>query len=178
MQSIITSIIVAVGLSMDAFSLSILYGTLGLSIRKIILLSVVVGVFHFFMPIIGNLFGSLITKYISVNLDIVVGLIFLVIAGEMIMSLFKKEEVKSITGIASLLLFGFTVSIDSFSVGIGLKALTNDIILTVSIFSIISLLFTFTGLLIGKKLNDVFGRIATMIGGFILIGLGYVYIFL
>ena len=71
MQSIITSIIVAVGLSMDAFSLSILYGTLGLSIRKIILLSVVVGVFHFFMPIIGNLFGSLITKYISVNLDIV-----------------------------------------------------------------------------------------------------------
>lgn len=177
MQSIITSIIVAVGLSMDAFSLSILYGTLGLSRNKIIILSLVVGVFHFFMPVLGNILGSIIVKYIHLNLDILVGIIFLVIAIEMIISLFKEEEIKSITGIGSLLLFGFTVSIDSFSVGIGLKALSNNILLSVSIFSLVSFLFTFVGLLIGKKLNDIFGYIATMIGSIILIVLSLMYVF-
>ena len=177
MQSIITSIIVAVGLSMDAFSLSILYGTLGLHRKKIIILSLVVGMFHFFMPVFGNLLGNFIIKILSVDLDILVGIIFLVIGIEMVVSLFKDEEIKSISSFSNLILFGFTVSIDSFSVGIGLRAISSSILLTVSIFSIISFLFTLIGLIIGKKLSDMFGKIATIIGSIILIILGIVYVF-
>ena len=177
MQSIITSILVAVGLSMDAFSLSILYGTLGLQRKKIIILSSVVGMFHFFMPVFGNLVGNLIIKILPVDLDILVGIIFLVIGIEMIISLFKDGEIKSISGLGNLILFGFTVSIDSFSVGIGLGAISSNILLTVSIFSTVSFIFTFVGLLIGKKLSDMFGKIATAIGSVILLTLSIVYIF-
>lgn len=177
MQTMLTVILVAVGLSMDAFSLAILYGTLGFSKRRIIGLSLVVGVFHFFMPLLGSLIGSFLLNFLPINQDLIVGVIFLVIAIEMIISTFKEEEIMNIIGIGSLLLFGFTVSIDSFSVGIGLLAISSNYLVTVSIFSMISAIFTFLGLVIGKKLNCVFGKYATWIGSAILIVLSIVYIF-
>ena len=51
MIQIITIIMVAIGLSMDAFSLAILYGTLSFDKKKSLTLSGSVGVFHFFMPL-------------------------------------------------------------------------------------------------------------------------------
>lgn len=177
MQSLITIILVAVGLSMDAFSLSILYGTLGFSKKRVIGLSLVVGIFHFFMPLIGSVVGSALLHFLPVDQDLIVGIIFMVIAIQMISSTSKEEEIMNIIGIGSLLLFGFTVSIDSFSVGIGLSAINSNYLLVVSIFSIISTVFTFLGLMIGHKLNDKFGKISTWIGSIILIVLAIIYMF-
>ena len=56
---------VGIGLSMDAFSLSLIYGTYGLGKRNEIILSVIVGLFHFFMPLIGYLFGRSFASVIS-----------------------------------------------------------------------------------------------------------------
>lgn len=177
MQNIIAVFLVAIGLSMDAFSLSILYGTLGFSKRRVIGLSLVVGIFHFFMPLFGSVVGVALLHFLPVDQDLIVGVIFMVIAIEMTLSTFKEEEIMNIVGLSSLLLFGFTVSIDSFSVGIGLLAISSNCLVTVSVFSIISATFTFLGLLIGKKLNIVFGKYATWIGSVILIVLSLVYIF-
>lgn len=177
MQSLITIILVAVGLSMDAFSLSILYGTLGFSKKRVIGLSLVVGIFHFLMPLIGSVVGSALLHFLPVDQDLIVGIIFMVIAIQMISSTSKEEEIMNIIGIGSLLLFGFTVSIDSFSVGIGLSAINSNYLLVVSIFSIISTVFTFLGLMIGHKLNDKFGKISTWIGSIILIVLAIIYMF-
>lgn len=47
----ISVIMIAIGLSMDAFSLAILYGTLNFTKRKTLTLATCVGVFHFFMPL-------------------------------------------------------------------------------------------------------------------------------
>lgn len=177
MQSIITIFLVAIGLSMDAFSLSIVYGTLGFTKKRVIALSSIVGIFHFFMPLLGSAIGAVILHFIPVDQDLIVGVIFMVIAIQMIMSTCKSEEIMNIVGIGSLLLFGFTVSIDSFSVGIGLSAISNNHLLSVTIFSIISALFTFFGLIIGNKLNSVFGKISTWIGSIILIILSLIYMF-
>lgn len=177
MQGIITIVLVAIGLSMDAFSLSILYGTLGLTKKRALALSSIVGLFHFFMPLLGTCIGVAIMHFIPVDQDLIVGIIFMIIAIQMIMSTTKDEEIMNIVGIGSLLLFGFTVSIDSFSVGIGLSAISDNYLLAVSIFSMVSALFTFLGLLIGYKLNKAFGTISTWIGSIILIILSIVYIF-
>lgn len=177
MYNIMAIFLIAIGLSMDAFSLSILYGTLGFSKKRVIGLSLIVGIFHFFMPLLGSVVGGAIIHFLPVNQNLIVGVIFMVIAVEMIVSTFKEEEVMNIVGLGSLLLFGFTVSIDSFSVGIGLLVISNNYIVAVSIFSIISALFTFLGLIIGKKLNSVFGKYATWIGSLILIVLSVFYIF-
>ena len=60
-----------------------------------------------------------------------------------------------------ILLFALAVSLDSFSVGIGLKALTNNYIIAVTIFSLTSFIFTYIGLLLGKKINTLIGTYKT-----------------
>ncbi len=78
--------------------------------------------------------------------------------------------------IKEMILFGLAVSLDSFSVGIGLEALTKNYILSISMFSLSSFIFTYIGLTIGKKINNLIGQISTLIGGLILIFIGLTYI--
>lgn len=175
-MSIITIIIIAVSLSMDAFSLSLAYGTLNLEKKYIKQLSTIVGIYHFIMPLLGLTIGNILLKIIPIKTDIIVCIVLTFIGLEMMIDTFKKEEEVKIMNIKELLLFGLAVSLDSFSVGIGLKALTNNYILCVSIFSISSFIFTYIGLILGKKINNLIGKISTIIGGTILIIIGIIYI--
>ena len=175
-MQLITIIIIAVSLSMDAFSLSLAYGTLNLEKKYIQQLSTIVGIYHFFMPLIGLTIGKIILNLIKINPDIIVCIVLSFIGLEMLIDSFKKEEQVKIMTIKELILFGLAVSIDSFSVGIGLKALTDNYILCVSIFSLSSFIFTYMGLILGKKINNLIGKISTIIGGIILITIGIIYI--
>ena len=51
-------ILIGISLSMDAFSLSLAYGTLNIKNRNINLLTLIVGLYHFFMPLIGMFVGK------------------------------------------------------------------------------------------------------------------------
>ena len=166
----------AVGLSMDAFSLSLIYGTLNMSKKTNRSMSIMVGIFHFFMPILGYFLGTIILKYIPVNPDTLVGIIFIILSIEMMISLTKDEQVKILTSFLSVCFFAFTVSIDSFSVGIAFGTLKNNIYISSIIFSVISALFTYTGVTLGKKLVKNFGGISTLIGSIILLFLGISYL--
>ena len=86
-----------------------------------------------------------------------------------------KEEVKKLS-ILEMIMFGLAVSIDSFSVGIGLNNISNNLIMCSSIFSIISFIFTFIGLQLGNKLNQMIGKMSTIIGGIALIIFGIFYL--
>lgn len=175
-MSLFIIFILAVGLSMDAFSLAMLYGTLDLKSNMRKLMSVMVGIFHFFMPLLGHQIGELILKVIKVNPDILVGIIFIILGLEMLLSLKKEEKVKILTGLFSVILFAFTVSIDSFSIGIGFGVANVKVLVPCIIFSITSAIFTYAGVLLGKKLSDRFGSITTLIGSIILIILGISYL--
>lgn len=176
-MSLAMSIIIGISLSMDAFSLAMIYGTLKLDKKIIINLSLAVGIFHFIMPQIGFAIGKLILNVIPIEPDTLVGIIFLFISLQMFSSLFKKEEVSMLKGPLSLILFAFTVSIDSFSVGLGLSGLTNNVHLQGVIFSLISFLFTYLGLNLGTKLATKFGNITTLIGSILLFILSIEYLF-
>ena len=149
MFNLFTLFLVAIGLSMDTFSLSIVYGTIGLTKKKIWLLSIIVGLFHFVMPFLGNSIGSIVLSKLPFNPDIVVGIIFILIALEMFGG---DDEVMPLDKIGAFLIFGFSVSLVSF-------------------------LFTYIGLKFGKFLNDKFGKYAVFLGAVILIILGLFYIF-
>ena len=94
----------------------------------------------------------------------------------MIISSFKNKEEKFLLSIPGYLLFGLSVSIDSLTTGIGLPAITDKYILSASVFSVTSLLFTFLGLNLGNILNKKYGKISTIIGGIILLVIGLLYI--
>ena len=169
-------IIIAISLSMDAFSLALAYGTLNLNKKDIYKLSLVVGIYHFIMPLLGLFLGNIILKYVS-NPNIIVFLILFIIGIEMIYETFKEEDIKNIVGFKQILLFGLAVSIDSFSAGIGLNVISNNYLYCSTIFSIFSLSFTYLGLILGKKINNIIGKTSTIIGGLVLIIISFIYLF-
>ena len=166
---------IAISLSMDAFSLALAYGTISLTKREINTLSIIVGVYHFIMPILGMMFGKFITNLTHIGGDLIVLIIFCFIGINMIIGSFKDDNKISKMKISEMILFGLAVSIDSFSVGIGINSISDNILLCSTIFSIISGFFTYIGLLLGNKLNQLIGKISTIVGGFALIIIGIIY---
>lgn len=171
-----TVLLVAISLSMDTFSLSLSYGMFNIKKKEILKISLTVGLFHFFMPILGNCCGNIIIDVLPIELKLLMGIIFLSISFNILLSLFKKEELKPINNIIDIIIFSFTVSIDSFSTGIGLNIFNMSHILISLIFMIVSFLFTFIGLSLGKVLHEKIGKIAEIIGIVILISLSIFYI--
>lgn len=175
-MSILVVFIIAVSLSMDAFSLSLAYGTLNLEKKYMHLLSIIVGIYHFFMPLIGLCVGNTVLSIIKINPNIIVFLVLCFIGIQMIIDSFKNEKLVKLVKLKDLLLFGLAVSIDSFSVGIGLNTITDNYLLSVTIFSLSSFTFTYIGLLLGKKISEIIGKLATIIGGIVLIIIGIIYV--
>lgn len=175
--NLLTILLIAVSLSMDAFSLSLLYGTQDINKRDKIILSVIVGIYHFIMPMIGLSIGKFLTSKLITNTNILVGIILSLIAIEMIISSFTKKEENLLLSLPGYLIFGLSVSIDSFTTGIGLPAITYRYILSALIFSLTSFSFTFLGLNLGNLLNKKYGKISTIIGGTILLIIGIIYVF-
>ena len=166
-------LIIAVSLSMDAFSLSLAYGTLGMSNTDKAKLSFITGIFHFFMPLFGLLFGKLILKYFIVDMDIIVMLILGFIGINMIMSSFKNDEVLEKP---KFFLFALAVSLDSFSVGITLTEICKNIVIGPLMFALVSFAFTLIGLILGNKIERLVGKLSTIIGGIVLVFIGVLYV--
>ena len=88
-MAIIMVLIVAVSLSMDAFSLSLAYGTLNFPKKNIMLLSIIVGLYHFFMPILGMHVGNIIISILPIKPSTLVFIVLFFIGIEMIIESLK-----------------------------------------------------------------------------------------
>ena len=82
MASFFTILLIGISLSMDAFSLALVYGIAGISDHKKIMLSIIVGLYHFIMPLIGVTLGMVIDNII--NLHIVASIILIYIGIDLI----------------------------------------------------------------------------------------------
>lgn len=172
-----TIILIAISLSMDAFSLSLVYGTLNLDKKYIYKLSLTVGIYHFFMPIFGSIFGNFIEKIFLMNSNLLIFLVLNIIGIEMIIESFKGDKEIKIMKLIEIILFGLAVSVDSFSLGIGLNNIVSNIYITSFTFALTSCFFTYIGLIFGKKINLLVGKISTILGGIVLIFIGFIYLF-
>ena len=175
-MSLIIVFIVAVSLSMDAFSLSLAYGTLNMSKRQIEILSVIVGIYHFIMPLIGMYIGESIISYLPIMPYTLVFIVLFLIGVQMLIESFKEDKNIKELNILEMLLFGLAVSIDSFTLGLGLRVIYKIPIISALIFMITSLVFTYLGLKTGKKINEKIGKISTILGGITLIIIGIIYV--
>lgn len=168
MSSFFTILLIGISLSMDAFSLSLIYGMIGISNRKKYYLSIIVGIYHFFMPLIGLIIGTFIDHISFINLNLIAAIILIFIGANLIISNLKAEEPLSVSK-TGLLMFGLSVSIDSLTVGIGLKAITDSYFLASIVFSICSATFTYSGLVLGNIIGNRIGTYSKIVGGVILI---------
>lgn len=167
---------VGIGLSMDTFSLSISLGTTNPSLKKVIETSLLVGLFHFFMPILGSIIGIFLTP-MAIKGNLITGIIFLFLAIQMYLSRNNEEKIPFLNFLNQLL-FAFTVSIDSFSVGIAFGITRESVLISSSVFLLVSTLFTGIGLLLGRFLATKSSKISLFIGISILIIIGLKYIFI
>jgi len=162
-----------IGLSMDTFSLSLSLGTTNPSNKNIIKTSIIVGIFHFIMPLLGYFIGNSFRYRIN-YINILTFILFLVLAIELYKS--RDEDKTSILNNLTILLIAFSVSIDSFTVGIAL-GLNNEIItLSSLIFSLCSFIFTYLGFILGKKLKYKYKRSSTYLGIILLLIVAFKYL--
>ena len=167
-------IIIAISLSMDAFSLSLAYGTR--NIKNINIITITVGLYHFFMPLLGMNVSKKIIDLLPIKPTTLVFIVLFLIGIEMIIETFKEEKEVKKMNIIEIIIFGLAVSIDSFSVGLSLKTIYKYPIVSSITFSISSMIFTFLGLKLGKYINKKIGSISTILGGITLIIIGVIYI--
>ena len=153
---------------MDAFSLSLVYGMIGMNQKQKTFLSLIVGIYHFIMPLIGLIFGTILDSIDIIDIDIIASIILIYIGIDLIVSNFKKEDGLELTKIG-FLIFGLSVSIDSLTVGIGLKAITDNYLISSIVFSLSSLFFTYIGLVLGNIIGNKIGSYSKTIGGVVLI---------
>ena len=150
-----------IGLSMDAFSLSLSLGTTNPKKNIILKTALIVGLFHFIMPILGYFIGNSF-KYRIPNINILTFVLFIILSIEMYKS--KDEEKPNILNNITILLIAFSVSIDSFTVGIAFGLNNEYILISSIIFSITSTIFTYLGLVLGKKLKTKYKTLSTYLG--------------
>lgn len=167
-MGILVILLIAVSLSMDAFSLALSVGTISLSAKSSLVLSMVVGIFHFFMPIIGSYFGLLFVTHLHVDSHFLSGIIFLYIAILMFKDFKEGDETSLKLSVLGIIVFALGVSLDSFGVGFALNSYGNSKILAPFIFSIVSFSFTFLGLSLGKRLNKLIGKYSVLFGASIM----------
>ncbi len=176
-MDIISIIAIAIGLAMDAFSVSIFAG---ITIDKpdrghYFRLSFHFGLFQFMMPIIGYWGGSSV-GYVIRDFDHWIAMALLLFIGlKMIGDSFSREEkagVKDPSRGLTLLLLSVATSIDALAVGLSIGVLGKPIILPSVIIGIVCSLFSIAGIRLGKKVGSLLGQRAERIGGIILIIIG------
>lgn len=153
---------------MDAFTLAFSYGIKKVDNKSLIITSIVTGIFHFIMPLMGNIIGIPLFEYTLIKPRYILFLVFLIISIDMFINFFNENSKLRNLNIAGIILFAFSVSFDSFSVGLGINYICSNVVLSVSIFCFVSMLFTFLGFMLGKFLSQKIGKYAFLFGSLVL----------
>ena len=167
--------LVALALSMDAFSVAITIGINCQELKKKLYFVSFVGICHFVFPWAGMYLGQTFLSDLVLNGEKILGIILLILAVEMIYEHFHKEGELSFNYL-SLLLLVISVSMDSFMTGIGLYSIRANIFSVLLMFSLASMIFSFLGLFLGNIFNKVIDKYSEVIGIIILLLLGVKYL--
>ena len=176
-MGLITIIIIAVGLAMDAFAVSIVSGSVykQLKIKHAFRIAVFFGGFQAIMPLIGSLAGISLKGYVA-NYDHWMAFALLSAVGaKMIYESFKitsAEKIFNPENILVLLVLSIATSIDALAVGITLSFLQVSIAVAVVIIGFVTFALSYLGVLIGRRFGHFFENKIEALGGLVLIGLG------
>jgi putative Mn2+ efflux pump MntP len=173
----LTIIIIAVGLAMDAFVVSIVSGGAyrQLQVRHALRMALFFGAFQAFMPLIGSLAGLTLREYIARYDHWIAFGLLAAVGGKMIYESLKiksVEENPDPSNILVLLVLSVATSIDALAVGITLSLLAGSIIVAVIIIGLMTFFLSYLGVYIGKRFGHFFESKMEALGGVILIGIG------
>lgn len=178
---VLSSVLLGVGLAMDAFSVSLANGLREPKMGKSRMCTIagVFGGFQALMPLVGWLCVHTIAQtFVAVQPLIPWIALFLLcyIGGKMLLEGLRSgggEEAPAAVGLGGLLLQGVATSIDALSVGFTIADYTFSTALTAAlIIAAVTFLICLMGLVLGKRFGTRFDRAASLLGGVILIAIG------
>jgi manganese efflux pump family protein len=179
---ILSILVVAVALGMDAFSVAIAIGAVHRKavFRPTFRLAFHFGLFQFIMPVIGWVAGSTVAGLIS-GYDhwIAFGLLAYV-GGKMIVDAGREPDGRTLADPTrgwKLILLSVATSIDALAVGFSLALLKVPILYPSTIIGLVAFAMTTAGMYFGGKLGKLFGKRVEVIGGLVLIGIGLKILF-
>ncbi|MEG1186440.1 MAG: manganese efflux pump MntP family protein [Bacteroidales bacterium] len=176
-MTFLTILMIAVGLSMDSFSVSISSGIFmrKFRLKEALKIALILALFQGGMTTIGWALGINFSEYIKAVDHWIAFVLLSYLGGKMIFEAFKKrEDACDLTSLSNktIMTLGLATSIDALAVGVGMAFLKSGIIFPSLIIFLTTFLFSICGLYFGTK----FGRIKwvniELIGGLILIGIG------
>ena len=167
--------VLAVGLSMDAFAVSVCKG---LSLGKIkgkhmCIAGAWFGGFQALMPLIGYFFGRFFTDAITQYAHWIAFVLLVLIGGNMIKESFGEEEdVDASMSVKSMLLLAVATSIDALAVGVTFAFLKVAIIPAISFIGVITFICSAIGVKIGSIFGSKYKSKAELCGGIVLVLIG------
>lgn len=177
-----TIILTGFALAMDAFAVSI---TKGMTLKKINIyiaakIAIFFGGFQGIMPFIGWFAGLRFESYIT-SIDHWIAVVLLSFIGlKMIFEAYEENKNPELTvtcdndlSIKELIVLSIATSIDALAVGVTFAFLNIDILPVCLSIGIITFVLCFLGVIIGKNLGSIFKNYAQIIGGVILILIGF-----
>ena len=170
-------ILIAIGLSMDAFAVSI---TLGLAVKRpkikeFLIPALYFGLFQALMPLAGYFAGTHFAYKIQSIDHWVVFILLGLIGGKMIWESFSKEENRVNENpfqVVKMLLLAVATSIDALAVGITFSFFEINIFMAIIIIGLTTFGISIAGVKIGNLFGAKFKSKAEFIGGALLIMLG------
>ena len=168
-------LVIAVGLSMDAFAVSICKG---LSVQKVkpkhyLIVGAYFGGFQALMPLLGYLLGVRFEAMVA-NVDHWIAFVLLGLIGANMVRESRAEEEKlddSFT-VPTMLLLAIATSIDALAIGVTFAFLGVNIIEAIILIGITTGIISGVGLKIGNVFGSRYKARAEMAGGIVLILMG------
>lgn len=175
-MSLAELIITAIGLSMDAFAVSVSQALTAPNFKKIDALKfgIFFGGFQALMPLLGWLLGSLFSDYVTA-IDHWIAFVLLGYIGvKMILdaTVLKDEDNPKNLDLKLLLVLAFATSIDALAVGVSFAFMKMNILMCVLTIGLITFILCPIGALLGQKVGNKLGDRAQILGGIILVVMG------
>lgn len=173
-------LVIAAGLSMDAFAVSVGKGLCMPRVRpgQALAIAACFGAFQAAMPLLGWVLGTQFSQYVEpVDHWIAFGLLGL-IGAKMIWDGLHEQPDGSCPAegqrlaVGELLMLGVATSIDAFAVGCTFAFLSVSIAPAVAVIGVVTFALSLAGVVLGHKVGSRYNRAATVVGGVVLVLIG------
>ena len=174
-MSLVELFLVAVGLSMDAFAVSVCKGlSLGrIKWKHMCIAGLWFGGFQALMPAIGYFFGSFFTGAINKYAHWIAFVLLALIGGNMVKESFgEEEEVDASMTAKPMLLLAIATSIDALAVGVSFAFMEVNIVWAVLFIGMVTFILSAVGVKIGSIFGTKYKSKAELAGGIVLIVIG------
>lgn len=170
-MDLLSIILLAIGLAMDCFAVSIAQGMQGSRLRSVILMAVLFGLFQGGMPLIAYSAGGIFADFFTRWSHWIALILLLFIGGKMLFEP-KESSPQAALTLSTMLILAVATSIDALSIGVLFIPVPEVLWLAIALIAATSTLFSLIGFWLGKTLGRHLPFNANILGGCILIAIG------